>query len=94
MDEKQAKLQIEVEKQRTLKADLDACNNEDPAKKLELIEKHKRQKKKVKSIKRSVRENYVKRGMVKKIVAAWIITVPAAATLSAIIFYVIKGFAV
>jgi PiT family inorganic phosphate transporter len=30
--------------------------------------------------------------MVKKIIAAWVITVPAAATLSAIIFYVIKGF--
>ncbi len=94
MDEKQAKLQVEVEKQRALKADLDACTNEDPAKKLELIEAHKRQKKKVKSLKRSLRENYVKRGMVKKIIAAWVITVPAAAVLSAIIFYVIKGFAV
>ena len=51
------------------------------------------QKKKVKSLKRSLRENYVKRGMVKKIVAAWIITVPAAAILSAAIFYIIKGVA-
>ena len=49
-------------------------------------------KKKVKSLKRTLRENYVKLGMVKKIIAAWVITVPAAATLSAIIFYVIKGF--
>jgi len=48
-------------------------------------------KKKVKSLKKSLRENYVKRGMVKKIIAAWIITVPAAAFLSAIIFYVLKG---
>ena len=94
MDEKQEKLHTETEKQRTLKVELEACTNEDPAKKLELIEAHKRQKKKVKSLKRSLRENYVKRGMVKKIVAAWIITVPAAAILSAIIFYVIKGFAV
>ncbi len=94
VDAKQEKLRIEVEKQRALKADLDACTNEDPAKKLELIEAHKRQKKKVKSLKRSLRENYVKRGMVKKIVAAWVITVPAAAILSAIIFFVIKGFAV
>jgi PiT family inorganic phosphate transporter len=93
-NEKQEKFNIEVEKQRALKADLDACTNEDPAKKLALIEGHKRQKKKVKSIKRSLRENYVKRGMVKKIVAAWVITVPAAATLSAIIFFVLKGFAV
>ena len=94
MDEKQEKLHIELGKQRALKVELDACTNEDPAKKLELIEAHKRQKKKVKSLKRKLRENYVKRGMVKKIVAAWVITVPAAATLSAIIFYVIKGFAV
>jgi len=94
MDEKQEKLHTETEKQRTLKVELEACTNEDPAKKLELIEAHKRQKKKVKSLKRSLRENYVKRGMVKKIVAAWIITVPAAAILSAVIFYVIKGFAV
>jgi PiT family inorganic phosphate transporter len=91
---KQKKLQVEVEKQRILKIQLNECTNEDPVKKLELIETHKRQKKKVKSIKRTLRENYVKRGMVKKIVAAWVITVPAAATLSAIIFFVIKGFAV
>jgi PiT family inorganic phosphate transporter len=36
----------------------------------------------------------VKRGMVKKIIAAWVITVPAAATLSAIIFFILKGVAV
>jgi PiT family inorganic phosphate transporter len=91
---KQEKLQGELAKQQKLKAELNACTNEDPAKKLELIEAHKRQKKKVKSIKRSLRENYVKRGMVKKIVAAWVITVPAAALLSALIFFVIRGFAV
>ncbi|MBN2782433.1 MAG: inorganic phosphate transporter [Campylobacterales bacterium] len=34
---------------------------------------------------------YVKRDAVKKIIAAWIITVPAAATLSAAVFYMIKG---
>ena len=34
---------------------------------------------------------YVKRDAVKKIIAAWIITVPAAALLSALIFFVIKG---
>ena len=93
-NEKQEKLNVEVEKQRTLKTELDICTSEEPAKKLKLIEAHKRQKKKVKSIKRSLRENYVKRGMVKKIIAAWVITVPAAATLSAIIFFVLKGFAV
>jgi PiT family inorganic phosphate transporter len=34
---------------------------------------------------------YVKRDAVKKIIAAWIITVPAAAILSAAVFYMIKG---
>jgi len=91
MGVKQQKLQEEVEKLHALKADLDACTNEDPAKKLALIEAHKAQKKKVKKIKKALRENYVKRGMVKKIVAAWVITVPAAAVLSAIIFFVLKG---
>ena len=91
MGVKQQKLQEEMERLKTLKADLDACTNENPAKKLALIEAHKNQKKKVKKIKKVLRENYVKRGMVKKIVAAWVITVPAAAVLSAIIFFVLKG---
>lgn len=34
---------------------------------------------------------FVKRDMVKKIVTAWVVTVPAAATLSACIFFMIKG---
>ncbi len=37
------------------------------------------------------RVKYVKRDAVKKIIAAWIITVPAAALLSAAIFFMIKG---
>ncbi|BAF73214.1 inorganic phosphate transporter [Sulfurovum sp. NBC37-1] len=94
MDEKQQKLQVEVEKLDQIKAELNALKSEEDYKKqVELIDAQKRQKKKVKSIKRSLRENYVKRGMVKKIIAAWIITVPAAAFLSAIIFFMIKGFA-
>jgi PiT family inorganic phosphate transporter len=36
-------------------------------------------------------ENYVQRGFVKKIVSAWIITVPMAALISAFIFFVIRG---
>jgi PiT family inorganic phosphate transporter len=91
MGVKQQKLLEETNRLKTLKADLDACTGEDPAKKLALIEAHKNQKKKVKKIKKVLRENYVKRGMVKKIVAAWVITVPAAAVLSAIIFFVLKG---
>jgi PiT family inorganic phosphate transporter len=91
MTEKQQVLSVEREKLAELKAQLDACTNEDPAKKLALIEQHKAQKKVVKKLKKALRENYVKRGMVKKIVAAWVITVPAAAILSALIFYVLKG---
>jgi len=95
MGEKQIKLQTEVEKQHALKAQLAELESAgDYKKQVEMIESVKIQKKKVKSLKRTLRENYVKRGMVKKIVAAWVITVPAAALLSAIIFYVIKGFAV
>ncbi|MGB0989351.1 inorganic phosphate transporter [Arcobacter sp. CECT 8989] len=41
--------------------------------------------------KQAKRVKYVKRDAVKKIVAAWVITVPAAACLSAAIFFMIKG---
>ena len=95
MGEKQEKLQLEIEKQRMIKAELDTFKDEkDYKKQVELINTLKRQKKKVKSLKRTLRENYVKRGMVKKIVAAWVITVPAAALLSAIIFFILKGVSV
>jgi len=50
-----------------------------------LVKTEKKEFKEVKKIK------YVKRDAVKKIIAAWIITVPAAATLSAIVFFTIKG---
>lgn len=44
-----------------------------------------------KDVKDAKRTKYVKRDAVKKIVAAWIITVPATATLAAAIFFMIKG---
>ncbi len=92
---KQAKLQIEIKKQESLKLELSEHKTTDDYKKqVELLSSLKIQKKKVKILKKTLRETYVKRGMVKKIVAAWVITVPAAAILSVIIFYVIKGFAV
>jgi PiT family inorganic phosphate transporter len=95
MGSKQEKLQVELEKQDTLKSELAQLRTvEDYKRQVELIEALKVQKKKVKSIKRALRENYVKRGMVKKIIAAWVITVPAAAVLSAVIFYILKGVAV
>ncbi len=44
-----------------------------------------------KDFKLAKRVKYVKRDAVKKIIAAWVITVPAAAILSAAIFFMIKG---
>jgi PiT family inorganic phosphate transporter len=51
-------------------------------------EKIKASKKHIKSIEKV---KYVKRDAVKKIIAAWLITVPAAAVLSAAIFFMIRG---
>ncbi|MBU0632813.1 inorganic phosphate transporter [bacterium] len=51
----------------------------------ELVKMEKKEYKGAKKIK------YVKRDAVKKIIAAWIITVPAAAVLSAAVFFMIKG---
>ncbi len=52
---------------------------------------------KVKEVKKQIKSvekvKYVKRDAVKKIVAAWIITVPASAVLSAMIYFMIKGIA-
>lgn len=44
-----------------------------------------------KHIKKIEKVQYVKRDTVKKIIAAWIITVPAAAIIAAVLFYAIKG---
>ena len=52
-------------------------------------EKHIKETKK--HIKETKKVEYVKRDAIKKIITAWVITVPAAATLSAILFFMIKG---
>jgi PiT family inorganic phosphate transporter len=44
-----------------------------------------------KQIKRVQKIEYVKRDTVKKIIAAWVITVPAAAILAALLFFTIRG---
>ena len=44
-----------------------------------------------KHIKRVQKVEYVKRDAIKKIIAAWIITVPAAAVLAALLFFTIRG---
>ena len=47
-----------------------------------------------KTIKDVTKTEYVKRDAVKKIIAAWIITVPAAGLLAALIFFVLRGMLV
>jgi len=44
-----------------------------------------------KIIKKTQKTQYVKRDAVKKIIAAWLITVPAAAVLAGVLFFTIKG---
>ncbi len=44
-----------------------------------------------KHLKKAEKVQYVKRDAVKKIIAAWVITVPAAAVLSAALFFMIRG---
>ncbi len=51
----------------------------------------KKAKKEIKSAKKQV---YVKRDAVKKIIAAWLITVPAAALIAAMIFFMMRGMLV
>ncbi len=48
-------------------------------------------KKAKKTLKKEKKSLYVKRDMVKKIITAWLITVPSAAVLSACLFYTIRG---
>ncbi len=93
MKERQHELHTEVEKYDAIKTELANTPDSDAARKLELLTQKKVQKKVVKKIKKKLRENYIKRGMIKKIITAWVITVPVAAILSAIIFYALKGLA-
>ena len=56
-----------------------------------ISEEEEQVKKAKKQVKSAEKVQYVKRDAVKKIIAAWVITVPAAAILSALIFFMIKG---
>ena len=47
-----------------------------------------------KHIKETRKVEYVKRDAIKKIITAWVITVPAAASLAAVLFFMIKGIMV
>ncbi len=58
----------------------------------EMIEAQENQLKlETKALKRVYKTRYVQRSAVNKIIAAWVITVPAAGIMSALIFYIIKG---
>ncbi|HHS93096.1 MAG TPA: inorganic phosphate transporter [Campylobacterales bacterium] len=72
---------------KTLKAKLSELGEEEKG---SLKEQLKAEKQKAKALKRTLQESYVKRAMVNKIVAAWIITVPTAAVLSAVVFFLIQ----
>jgi len=89
-DEKRLELNKQLEVVENYKTEL-ATISDDYKRKSELFEIIKVEKKAAKAIKRELKEKYVKRGMVKKIIAAWVITVPVAAAMSAIVFYFIKG---
>jgi len=62
---------------------------------LALYEKIKEQEKLIKATKKHIKRvkkvEYVKRDAIKKIIAAWIITVPAAAVLAAMLYFMIRG---
>ncbi len=89
-DEKHKALQAQLKMVEEFKKELKNVGD-NYQRKAELFEIIKAEKKKVKALKKILKESYVKRGMVNKIVAAWIITVPVAAIISAIIFFIIKG---
>jgi len=48
-------------------------------------------KKEQKAFKKAYKKEIVKRSVVMRIVAAWIITVPATAVLAALLFYVVRA---
>ncbi len=60
-----------------------------------LYEKIKEQEKLIKATKKHIKRlkkvEYVKRDAIKKIIAAWIVTVPAAAILAAMLYFMIRG---
>ena len=57
----------------------------------EIIKEIEIKRKEIKKLKKTVKKDYVKRGLIKKIIGAWIITVPVAAVMSGLMFFVIKG---
>jgi PiT family inorganic phosphate transporter len=89
-DDKRVELNRQLEVVESYKRELENIGN-NYQRKSELFELVKSEKKIAKGLKKELKEKYVKRGMVKKIITAWVITVPVAAILSALVFYILKG---
>jgi PiT family inorganic phosphate transporter len=90
------KKELEILESELIKLDkIENKSKKDYQKIIELIklieDKHETVKEEKKEFKTAKKIKYVKRDAVKKIIAAWVITVPAAATLSACVFFMIKG---
>jgi PiT family inorganic phosphate transporter len=45
-----------------------------------------------KRLKKLYKQDLVKRALLLKVIAAWVITVPASATLAAIVYFALRGF--
>ena len=92
-DEKKNLLAFQSELE-TLEAK-DAKSKEDYERIVELYKLIANEEKIIKSTKKHIKQTkkvqYVKRDAVKKIIAAWVITVPAAAALAGVLFFMIKG---
>ncbi len=94
-------IQDEKETLKALRAELSALdkkeqkNQNDYERIVALYKLIANEEKLIKSTKKHMKESkkveYVKRDAVKKIITAWIITVPAAAVLAAVLFFMIKG---
>jgi len=93
IDEKKVLKALESEL-KTLEAKKDKAKN-DYVRIVKLYQMIDKEEEKIKEAKKHLKSaqkvQYVKRDAVKKIVAAWIITVPAAALLSAVTYYMIRG---
>jgi len=48
-------------------------------------------KREQRAMKKAIKKEIVKRSAVMRIVAAWIVTVPATAVLAAVLFYIVRG---
>ncbi|MEA3331698.1 MAG: inorganic phosphate transporter, partial [Campylobacterota bacterium] len=93
--EEEKKLLKAYTSERKMLEEKDGKTKEDYERVVELYQLIAEEEKKIKSSKKHIKQvekvKYVKRDTIKKIVAAWVITVPAAGLLSAAIFFMIRG---